>query len=163
MKPLALLLISILFSGVTFVHQLLLPQQVSAQTAVKISAITGTPDGGGSSGNAGTVEIDLYQGAKDVGLPGADTADPDDAGVGFGLFVSQVLNIVLVIAALMVFLYLVWGGMEWISAGGDKSKIEKARNRIMQSIIGMIVLASMAALFMMLQSFLGIELFLLGH
>lgn len=37
---------------------------------------------------------------------------------------------------------LVMGGIEWISAGGDKGKLEKARSRITQSIIGMFILAT---------------------
>lgn len=137
MKLIIFSFITLLLSGMNLVSQLGLVSQVNAQE----------------------VEINLYTGAKKAGVPGADTADPDDAGVGFGLFIGQVLNIILVIAALMVFLYLIWGGMEWISAGGDKSKIEKARNRIMQSVIGLIVLASMIALFIVMQSFLGIDLF----
>ena len=37
-------------------------------------------------------------------------------------------------------LFIVWGGVEIASAGGDSGKIEKAKERIMQSIGGLVIL-----------------------
>ena len=62
------------------------------------------------------------------------------------------------IAALLVLFYLIWGGIEWITAGGDKGKVEKARNRITQAIIGLIVLAASTAILSLVQGFLGVTL-----
>ena len=42
--------------------------------------------------------------------------------------------------AIFVLIYFIWGAIEWISSGGDKGKVENARNRITQSVIGLIVL-----------------------
>jgi hypothetical protein len=49
---------------------------------------------------------------------------------------------IIVVGALSVLLYMVWGAVEWITAGGDSGKIQKARDKMTQAVIGMIVLAS---------------------
>lgn len=105
------------------------------------------------------IELNFGSVAKDKAVIGTENYDPTDGEAGFGRLVSQILNIVVVIGALLVFIYLIWGGIEWISAGGDKSKIEKARNRITQSVLGLVVLAAMLALFALLQTALGFEIF----
>lgn len=103
------------------------------------------------------IPLDIGSAAQTVGVPGADTAG--DAGAGFGQFLGQILGGVFAIATLLVFMYLIWGAIEWISSGGDKSKVEKARNRITQAVIGLLVLASTLVIMVILQGFLGYELF----
>ena len=59
-----------------------------------------------------------------------------------GGVISSVLTLVMAIAALAVFMYLIWGGIQWITSGGDKGKTEEARNKITAAVIGLIVLAA---------------------
>ena len=75
-----------------------------------------------------------------------------------GSMINQALNFVMVLGALMVFMYLIWGGIEWITSGGDKGKTESARNKITAAIIGLIVLASSWAILMLILGFLGTDL-----
>ena len=79
--------------------------------------------------------------------------------VSFVEWIIKILNGVLVISALLVLLYLLWGAISWITAAGDSNKIQAARDRMTQAIIGLVVLAGTLALFMLLQKFLGIEAF----
>lgn len=51
-------------------------------------------------------------------------------------------GIAISIGAIILLGMLVWGGIEWITSAGDKGKLEKARSRIFQSVIGMLVLAT---------------------
>jgi len=106
---------------------------------------------------AQAVEFDIGQAAQDANIPGTADYDATDPEGGFGVLLGKILNIVVVIAALLVFMYLIWAGIEWITSAGDKGKLENARNKITQSIVGLIVLASVVALFIMIQSFLGLE------
>lgn len=50
------------------------------------------------------------------------------------------------IGALMVLIFFIWGAIEWIGSGGDKGKVENARNRITQAVIGLIVLVGSYAI-----------------
>ncbi|MBD3250609.1 MAG: hypothetical protein GF381_03515 [Candidatus Pacebacteria bacterium] len=74
-----------------------------------------------------------------------------------GSLITALLNFVMLIAALLVFMYLIWGGIEWITSGGDKSKTESARNKITAAIIGLIVLAASYAILQLALNFLGFE------
>ncbi len=82
-----------------------------------------------------------------------------DPGKGFatdfGGLINGVLSFVMVLAALLVFLYLIWGGIEWITSGGDKGKTESARNKITSAIIGLIVVAASYAILTLALNFLG--------
>lgn len=96
------------------------------------------------------VNINLGGAAKTAELTGSETTSAQ--------YFSSVLSGIMVVGALIVFFYLIWGGIEWITAGGDQSKIQKARDKITQSIIGLIVLSSTVALFMVVQDFVGIKI-----
>lgn len=84
-----------------------------------------------------------------------------DPGKGFatniGDVINAVLSFVMVIAALLVFMYLIWGGIEWITSGGDKGKTESARNKITAAILGLIVLAASYAVLLIALNFIGFE------
>jgi len=75
-------------------------------------------------------------------------ADAEEAASGalFTSYFLRVWNGVLTIGALMVIIYFVWGSIEWITAGGDSSKIQKARDKMIQSIIGLILLVTSFAI-----------------
>jgi hypothetical protein len=75
----------------------------------------------------------------------------------FGSLINGILSFVMVIAALLVFLYLIWGGIEWITSGGDKGKTESARNKITSAVIGLIVVAASYAILTLALNFLGFE------
>lgn len=103
------------------------------------------------------LNLPIGDAANTVGIPGADQAAAPDGG--FGAFLSQLIVAIFAIAVLLVLLYLIWGAIQWITSGGDKGKVETARNRMTQSVIGLLVLASVFVIMAILQSFLGYELF----
>jgi hypothetical protein len=82
-----------------------------------------------------------------------------EPGRGFatdiGTLINAVLSFVMVIAALLVFFYLIWGGIEWITSGGDKGQTEKARNKITAAVIGLVILAASYAILTLVLRFLG--------
>lgn len=75
-----------------------------------------------------------------------------------GALISAIVSALLVISALLAFLYLVLGGIGWITSGGDKAGMEAARNKITQAIVGLIIVAAAYAIMMLVSSFLGISL-----
>lgn len=94
--------------------------------------------------------INLKDKAIEEELPYAVEGDNN-----FGDLLSHVLEIALMVGALLLLLYLIWGGIEWITAAGDSSKVGKARDKITQAVIGIIVLASTVAIFIFVQNMLG--------
>lgn len=56
-----------------------------------------------------------------------------------GSVVSGVITVMLIGAAIISLFFLIWGGIRWITSGGDKGKVDSARQTIIASIIGLII------------------------
>lgn len=83
------------------------------------------------------------------------------AGKGYtdlGVFVSNFLVLAFGIAILVVLAMLIWGAFEWITSGGDKDAVGKARGRIINALIGLAVLAIAFALTRVAGQFLGFDI-----
>ncbi|PIR59369.1 MAG: hypothetical protein COU69_00670 [Candidatus Pacebacteria bacterium CG10_big_fil_rev_8_21_14_0_10_56_10] len=102
------------------------------------------------------VIIDLKDQAQQQALPGVPEADTAP-GEGFGNYLSSIVGAVMLIATLLVLLYLLWAGFDWISSSGDSGKVKSARDRLTQSLIGLLILASVFAFYVAILQFLGID------
>ena len=56
------------------------------------------------------------------------------------LIISNVLTILTVIAGISFVLYFLLGGLSWITAGGDKQKVETAKSMMTNGAIGLIII-----------------------
>lgn len=81
-----------------------------------------------------------------------------DGGTALATLMSNLWRAVIVAGGLALLLYLVWGGLEWVMAGGDKTKVENARAKITQGIMGMAVLAATVAIAIFLSEVLQLDL-----
>ena len=75
-----------------------------------------------------------------------------------GQLVGAVVGTMLVIAALLAFIYLLLGGIQWITSGGDKAGMEGARNKITHAIVGLVIVGAAWAIMVLVQSFLGFNI-----
>lgn len=90
------------------------------------------------------------------------TVDSDDANVRItdvGRLLSSAIGAALLLSALLVFGYLVMGGIQWINSGGDKGKTEAARNKITAALVGLAIVASSYAIMQIIAFFFGINIF----
>ncbi len=74
-----------------------------------------------------------------------------------GNLISGLISLFLVIGTVAALLYMILGGVAWIVSDGDKGKLEQARNRILQAIVGLIIVAAAWAVWLLLGRFLGIN------
>lgn len=72
-----------------------------------------------------------------------------------GTLISGAIGAAFIIAGLLVFAYLVWGGIQWITAGGDKANLEAARGRISSALVGLAIIAAAYAVVLLLQYVFG--------
>lgn len=79
--------------------------------------------------------------------------------VTIGDAVSKGLTVVFAAAVLIVLVMLILGAFEWITSGGDKEAVGKARGRIINALIGLAVLAVAFALANVAARFTGLNLF----
>ncbi|MEK7543626.1 MAG: hypothetical protein AAB557_02065 [Patescibacteria group bacterium] len=82
----------------------------------------------------------------------------EKGSVAIGILLTQVFSALFLFAFITAFLYLITGAMHWITSGGDKTKLEEARNRIIHSIVGIIVVASSWAIITLIGQFIGLDL-----
>ncbi len=76
-----------------------------------------------------------------------------------GTLIGGIVGVAILIAGLLAFIYLVWGGVEWISSGGDKAGMESARNRITAAFVGLGIVVAAWAVAKLIEAFFGISIF----
>lgn len=76
-----------------------------------------------------------------------------------GSIISTGINALLGVAGVIAFIFLLWGGLQWILSGGDKEGTEKARKRITAALIGLAIVFSAYALIWILGTVFGITSF----
>jgi len=76
-----------------------------------------------------------------IGTLGNDAAKAASGATFLGYFVS-LWRAMISIGSIMVLVYFAWGAIDWITSGGDKGKVDTARTKITNAIIGIIILVS---------------------
>ncbi|MBI2028998.1 hypothetical protein HYT02_01135 [Candidatus Gottesmanbacteria bacterium] len=74
-----------------------------------------------------------------------------------GPLISGLIGFFIFFASIAAFLYFIIGGIQWITSGGDKAQIETARNRIIQGVVGLIIIASVWAIVTLLFPAVGLS------
>lgn len=72
-----------------------------------------------------------------------------------GTLIGNLIAMGIILASILTLLYLVWGGIEWITSGGDKAGLEQARNRVTNAFVGLILVVAAWAIFILTSKFLG--------
>ena len=60
--------------------------------------------------------------------------------------IGDVINIVVGLLGLLVFLYILWGGFVWMTAGVDTDKVQDAQKKIYQAVLGAMIILSAYAI-----------------
>jgi hypothetical protein len=87
-----------------------------------------------------------------VVVSGVSAQDPNIRAVlpfqvpTLGKMLTFVIRFFFVIAGLMALLYLLLGALAWITSGGNKEGVEKAREKIQAAIIGLILIVVVLAI-----------------
>ncbi|MBA3723968.1 MAG: hypothetical protein H0W89_03700 [Candidatus Levybacteria bacterium] len=97
-------------------------------------------------------------------LPGNKNIDPPGQLPSGGLdtlsnAIGVGITIMMIIAILASLIFLVLGGIQWTSSGGDKGKIAAARAKLTFAIIGLIVAIGAFGIVNIFGTFFGVELF----
>lgn len=70
--------------------------------------------------------------------------------------VSGVVGAALTVASLGVIIYFAWGAIQWLMSGGDKAKIEAAKSRITNALVGLTLVAVTWAVYATVDYLLGL-------
>lgn len=72
--------------------------------------------------------------------------------------ISRGLGLVTVLAGLYFVMAFVVAAFNWLSAGGDTGKIKKARDTIINALIGLIIVVASFAVIGLIGSFVGLDI-----
>lgn len=84
--------------------------------------------------------------------------DPTGAG-GISRFLSNLVALFYGLAGIVLIFMLLWGAWDWMTSEGDKEKLDSARKKIINAIVGIILFAIAFALIQILGQFTGFKFF----
>ena len=72
-------------------------------------------------------------------------------------FLSNLVPLIVTIGAVAALFFLFWGGISFITSGGDKEAAKSARERITAAVVGLAILAVVWVLWRLIVYFLGLS------
>jgi len=87
-----------------------------------------------------------------------DQLSPTNPGGFFTKLLSTFVTAALIIGGVYFFFTLVLGAISWMSAGGDKTKVEEAQSKIRNALIGVFILFAVFAIVKFVESVFGIQI-----
>ncbi len=83
---------------------------------------------------------------------------PSQAGAGLAFYIGQIWKALVIVGGLAFLIYFIIGGLQWITSGGDKAKVEQAQKQITNALTGLIILVASFAIVSLISEFLKIDL-----
>ena len=114
-----------------------------------VTAATSSDQGigcGGGLGPIGKALCNLGQG------------DTDKVGNTFNKTISGIIGFLTTVAALWFGIQIIMAGYDWIGSGGDKGKMETAKNKITYSVIGLVIVVIAWVIIAIMGQLLGIDI-----
>ncbi len=60
-------------------------------------------------------------------------------GAKFGAAFGQIITFAFILAIMIALAFLIWGGIKWVTSGGEKAGVEEARNHVIAAVVGLII------------------------
>ncbi len=74
-----------------------------------------------------------------------------------GTLIPDLYAIAIILAGVAIFIFLVWGGIDWLTAGEDSEKIKSAQKKITNAVIGLAILLGAWALWWLILHITGLK------
>lgn len=71
--------------------------------------------------------------------------------------IRQILNIVIYIMLALLFIYFIWGVIQYVSAGGDEEKLKSGKQHMLWGVIGIAVVGAVYGIAQWLYGVFGIN------
>ena len=75
-----------------------------------------------------------------------------------GKLLANLLFLLFFFAAFLAFVFIIIGGIQWITAGGDKMAAQAARDRITAAVVGLIIVVAAFAISLIVMTLLGVNI-----
>lgn len=81
-----------------------------------------------------------------------------EAGNQLNKLISTIIGVMTAVAALYFIFQFIIAGMQWISSGGEKNNLEEARNKITNSLIGLIIVVAAWIIIGVIGNIIGLDI-----
>lgn len=89
-------------------------------------------------------------------VPGG--SDPSESPKQFAITIATLWQTIILVGGLAFLLYFLQGGVAWITAGGEKGKLEEAKNKITQGLVGLAILAASFVIIKFIETAIGMNI-----
>lgn len=100
--------------------------------------------------------VPAHAAITNTAVPGGSS--PADSPKQFAITIATLWQTIIIVGGLAFILYFLLGGLEWITAGGDKGKIDEAKHKITQGLIGLSILAASFVIIKFIETGIGMNL-----
>ena len=106
------------------------------------------------------IEIPIPGNIEGIGPLGLEGRAPAQSTTLFNVFLSTIIGLMTIIAAIWFTFLLITGAISIITSGGDKTKVAEARGKITTAIIGLVVVIAAIFIIQLIGTLLGFNLIL---
>lgn len=71
---------------------------------------------------------------------------------GISTLIIFLIQTFLIIAAIASLIYLLWGAFDWITSNGEKEKLDSARQKMTNAVIGIILVVAALGIFVLINT-----------
>jgi len=100
--------------------------------------------------------IQVHAAITNTAIPGG--SNPSNSPKQFAVTIATLWQTIILVGGLAFLLYFLLGGVTWITAGGDKGKIEEAKGKITQGLVGLAVLAASYVIIKFIETAIGMNI-----
>lgn len=70
----------------------------------------------------------------------------------------NIVNLLIILAIILAFFFLIWGGIKWITSAGDKQGLANAKGTITYALIGLVLAFLSLAILAFITNFFQVDL-----
>jgi len=90
---------------------------------------------------------DVQRAIGTINAPSGMGEFKDNPVGGLGKLLSTGVSLFFLVASLALLVYLLWGAYDWLTSGGEKEKLTKAQLKIVNAIVGMLLMIVAVVIF----------------
>ena len=105
-------------------------------------------------------ELALTVAGETIENPGLPALSGDGIS-GLSDILSVGIELLFILSILLCLFFIIWGGCDWMTAGGNKENIQKARQKIIWAVAGLFVVFLSFLVINVLSQFFGINFYII--
>lgn len=93
------------------------------------------------SAHAAPINVGDIKGIGPFGFEKTDVSKTETS-TQFSSILSTIVTVLTVVGGLAFVIFFTMGGLKWLTAGGDKTKVEEAKTQMTQGVIGLVAMVA---------------------